>query len=278
MKPKILICWLFVLSFIGNLWSQDIIIKKDNSELKTKVIEVNEDKIVYKSFDFLDGPLRSISTSNVLMIIYQNGKRESFTADRVLQSNKSISSFEKSNIEQQEKQYSAEANRTKLGFIVGGKGGYFIPYDQNFSEIYGSGFMGGLVLGYWGENAAIDIDCRYFSKDGKPYTIGNVDYGSCHMNLTPLTFSGYWIPYSHNNFLIYIGAGLGACFIEESLSYSSMGQSGTVKASITGHEVHTSGGIKFRPFYVEAIFSSIGSKETEDKDFGGIILSFGLFF
>ncbi len=55
---------------------QDIIIKKDKTELKAKVIEIGDDKIKYKKWELQDGPLYSINKTEVFMIIYMNGQRE----------------------------------------------------------------------------------------------------------------------------------------------------------------------------------------------------------
>ncbi len=71
---------LLIALFISNtIYSQDILIKKSGEEIKTKVIEITNDVIKYKEFDFLDGPLRNMAISDVFMIIYANGKREHFS-------------------------------------------------------------------------------------------------------------------------------------------------------------------------------------------------------
>lgn len=79
MKKKILFVS-FLIVVIGNAaFTQDIIVKKDYSEIKAKVVEIQDNLIKYKSYDFLDGPLRNIYVSDVLKIIYENGKTEIFT-------------------------------------------------------------------------------------------------------------------------------------------------------------------------------------------------------
>lgn len=60
------------------LFAQDVIIKRNGDEIKSKVLEINQNTIKYKEFDFQDGPIRNISINDVFMIIYENGKRESF--------------------------------------------------------------------------------------------------------------------------------------------------------------------------------------------------------
>jgi hypothetical protein len=64
----------------GNLLSQDIIYKIDRTEIKAKIVEIQEDFIKYTLFDSPNSPLRNIRVSDVFMIIYQDGKRETFPA------------------------------------------------------------------------------------------------------------------------------------------------------------------------------------------------------
>lgn len=59
-------------------FAQDIIIKKDQTEIKAKVLELEETKIKYKLFEHQDGPTYNISKQDVFMIIYKSGKRETF--------------------------------------------------------------------------------------------------------------------------------------------------------------------------------------------------------
>lgn len=56
--------------------AQDIIVKKNGEEIKSKVIEITPDAIKYKEYDFQDGPLKSIYSSDAAMIIYEDGRRE----------------------------------------------------------------------------------------------------------------------------------------------------------------------------------------------------------
>lgn len=70
---------LCVIMFCGmfmHIHAQDVIIKKSGEELKTKVMEVSSDEIKYKMWDYQDGPLYTISTSDIFMIKYQNGKKD----------------------------------------------------------------------------------------------------------------------------------------------------------------------------------------------------------
>lgn len=75
---KIIFTLLFILFNAAAAFAQDIIVKNDKSEIKAKVLEIDETYIKYKQWDFQDGPIYSIRKANVFMIIYKNGKRETF--------------------------------------------------------------------------------------------------------------------------------------------------------------------------------------------------------
>lgn len=64
------------------LYAQDVIIKTDGSELKGKVTEVATDVIKYHRADNLEGPLYSLPKTEVFMVLYANGTRETFTQPR----------------------------------------------------------------------------------------------------------------------------------------------------------------------------------------------------
>jgi hypothetical protein len=276
-KQLIIICSLAIL-MTSHIFSQDVIIKNDKSEIKAKVIEIQETTIKYKLYDFLEGPLRNISVSEVFMIIYENGKRETFNTVSEIKPVQ-IQTQTVNTQENSSQQLSSEKNNpSNLGFVFGGKGGFYIPYNQTLSEMYGPGFMYGLIIGYWGNRSAIELDFKSYSKSGDPYTYGSVDYSSSRLTLTPLTITAYWIPYSSGHFCTYVGGGLGACFINESLSMTALGQNASGETSLTGFEFHSTGGIRFKPFYFEASFSSVFVSGYKDLNFGGIILGFGLFF
>ena len=64
---------LFLILTCGQLFAQDIIIKKNGEEIKSKVEEITTDLVKYREFDNLTGPLYNIPLAEVFMIKYQNG-------------------------------------------------------------------------------------------------------------------------------------------------------------------------------------------------------------
>ncbi|MCS4433071.1 hypothetical protein [Aquiflexum gelatinilyticum] len=101
MKPSLKIYLLFFMFCSFNLFGQDLIITNSKEELKTKIIEIEELLIKYKKFDFQDGPIYSIKKSEVFLIIYSNGTRETFNEKVVesenqnLKKGKNVSDYEK---------------------------------------------------------------------------------------------------------------------------------------------------------------------------------------
>ncbi len=62
-----------------HLHAQDVIVKKDDSTILAKVLEVTETNIKYKKHSNQTGPTYTISIENVRAINYQNGEKEDFS-------------------------------------------------------------------------------------------------------------------------------------------------------------------------------------------------------
>lgn len=75
MFTAVLIC------MITTIHAQDVIVKTDKSEIKSKVTEITETSIKYKKWDNVDGPMYNIAKDEVFMIIYANGQREVIKKD-----------------------------------------------------------------------------------------------------------------------------------------------------------------------------------------------------
>ena len=59
---------------------QDAIYKKDKTKLDAKVLEVGNWDVKYKSAANPDGPVYTISKSDIVIIIYQNGTSDIFSS------------------------------------------------------------------------------------------------------------------------------------------------------------------------------------------------------
>lgn len=60
----------------GQAVAQDIITKKDATEIQAKVIKVGSTEIEYRPWNNLDGPLYTIPLNEVFTIKYENGQRD----------------------------------------------------------------------------------------------------------------------------------------------------------------------------------------------------------
>lgn len=59
-------------------FAQDVIIKVNGEEIKSKILEVNQTEVKYKNFDYQSGPSYTVSKSEIFMIRYQNGTKDVF--------------------------------------------------------------------------------------------------------------------------------------------------------------------------------------------------------
>ncbi len=78
MKTKILFIALAVMGIAVTASAQDIITKKDGSELEAKVTEVTQTEVKYQRFDNLSGPVYTMPRSEIFMIKYQGGMKDVF--------------------------------------------------------------------------------------------------------------------------------------------------------------------------------------------------------
>lgn len=87
---KSLIVFLIFFSSMSS-YAQDVITKKDGTDIQAKILEVTPTEIKYKRFDNQTGPTFSSLISDLIMVRYENGTNEVFNQ------NKSISSSSGSN-------------------------------------------------------------------------------------------------------------------------------------------------------------------------------------
>ena len=79
MKAKVSIIFTFLVIIISqSIVAQDIIIKKDNSEIKCKIKEIGLDEIKYTLPEYSEDVTFAIDKDNVLKIIFENGKELTF--------------------------------------------------------------------------------------------------------------------------------------------------------------------------------------------------------
>jgi hypothetical protein len=80
MMKKLVLAIAFILA-TGVAIAQDVIVMKDGSTLLGKVAEISNEEIKYKKWSNPDGPLYSISRSEIMSINYQNGEVDRFMVE-----------------------------------------------------------------------------------------------------------------------------------------------------------------------------------------------------
>ena len=80
---SILIMAVFLLCIADTALSQDVILKKDNTTILSKVLEITNTEIKYKKWSNQDGPTYSINRSEATSINYQSGEVDRFNNNTV---------------------------------------------------------------------------------------------------------------------------------------------------------------------------------------------------
>ena len=78
---KSIMCLFVVILFTTTSYSQDVIFKRNGSQVKAKIIEIGTSEIKYKVPGNPDGPVYAIDKNSVNKIVYQNGREEVYVPD-----------------------------------------------------------------------------------------------------------------------------------------------------------------------------------------------------
>jgi hypothetical protein len=159
--------------------SQDIIIKTNGDEIKTKVILIDLGIIQYKKFENLDGPLYNISKSDVFMIKYENGTKDVFGPNSIFNFGRSRN--KNAAVEFKKRGYISTLE-TNLGPLsIGSRSGFSMAvynvHGYQFNDHFSLG--AGFGLHYLDEMyIPLTIDARVFLLKGKirPTINFNVGY------------------------------------------------------------------------------------------------------
>lgn len=136
-----------ILSTLGSLfflftYSQDLIIKKNGDEIKSKVLEVNLGIIKYKKYDNLNGPTFEVKKSDVFIIKYENGTKDIMNA---LKSSSSSNSTQTDNQDEEGNLCFSEKHRSTS--IIYGVSALFGGITS-FDNAGGSFFVGPLIFSF----------------------------------------------------------------------------------------------------------------------------------
>ena len=78
MKKTVFLIICVVFAFNATIFAQDVITKKDGTDIQAKVLEVNTTEIKYKKTDNQNGPIFTSLKSEILMVRYENGTKDIF--------------------------------------------------------------------------------------------------------------------------------------------------------------------------------------------------------
>jgi hypothetical protein len=78
MKKVVLALLIIFIYTIFKVNAQDVILKKDGDDLKSKILEVSTEYVKYKKLENLTGPDYVIAASDIFMIKYENGSKDVF--------------------------------------------------------------------------------------------------------------------------------------------------------------------------------------------------------
>ncbi|MBL4652524.1 MAG: hypothetical protein JKY53_06615 [Flavobacteriales bacterium] len=91
-----LVTVLVITAFSANAIAQDVILKRDDTKVEAKIIEVHDDEIHYKKFSNIEGPTYVIETSKIKSITYQNGDIEEYVQVQEKETPKPTATWQKS--------------------------------------------------------------------------------------------------------------------------------------------------------------------------------------
>jgi len=282
------ILFLLLIGLSSNLiFAQDIIVKTNGDEIKSKILEITSETIKYKEYEFQDGPIRNINISEVFMVIYENGEREMFK-------NKSVpQTIESQNQEMTIKKQNSIDETTSTNKNFGIRAGFFMPMNDAISEIYGNGISFGSDINIWSEKGfGGGISIEYFGKKGEPYLYQQglqIEDADCKISIFPIYLTANYRIANNKEILPYFGAGIGIFLVNEKLNmtvydpYSGVREYLSDKGSDVAFGFHLLTGIHIKFIYFEIKYSygvidASSGAGGSNCNIGGLTISGGLKF
>ncbi len=189
--------------------------------MKVKILEIQENSIKYKPIEFLEGPVRSISLSEVSHIVYEDGKIETFSTLPVQSTSEEIPSASP------QKTLSSKTS-SKIDLLA--RISIQVWNDDDLAEFFGTNFSFG---------AGLEKQLLSHLKIGASFDFAGKSQYEVALNY--FNVGGFvkfsWGDFTTSGFLIYTELGPRAIFIQEkeynsSLTESGFGISGAVGAYV----------------------------------------------
>lgn len=119
MKKLLLILTILVPSVC--IFAQDVIVTSTAQKIDAKILEVSKSEIKYKTTDNLEGPTYILETSDIVCIVYANGKVELYNQDPMAY-NRERDAKEAAAAAERAKQAEAIAKANQTGSLFGNTG------------------------------------------------------------------------------------------------------------------------------------------------------------
>jgi len=160
---KRLICLLTLFLSVITVFSQDVIVNKNGSEIQVKVLEISPTMIKYKLSSNLDGPLRSIAIKDVFLIKYENGSVEYMNSENNTPISANNNDEYRGSDETESNSSSYDGNYFMLGNGLGvSYGGVGLRAQVRFGGNVGFGMHAGVgyypFYGNWGDITGVGYE------------------------------------------------------------------------------------------------------------------------
>ena len=142
MMNKLVVVFALFFGCCFSVFAQDLITKKDGTDIQAKILEITTNEVKYKRFSNLEGPTYSILKSDILLVRYENGEVEMFE-----ESQRSV--YLNTNFELRPgmlyKDYKDYYNTREY---VSQPGDPYTPFWIGFGELFIPG-LGNAIMGEW---------------------------------------------------------------------------------------------------------------------------------
>ena len=145
MKKKLVSAVLLV-GFALSASAQDIITKKDGTDIQAKILEVTVSEVKFKKYNNLDGPTFTMPKTDILIVRYENGENEVFS-----ESQKTVTLNTQNEVYpgMRYKEYKDFYNTREY---VHQPGDPYTPFWIGFGDFFIPG-LGNAITGEWGRAA-----------------------------------------------------------------------------------------------------------------------------
>lgn len=204
MKKTYGLLYIMVILFSFNVYSQDKIYLKNGEKIEAKIIKVTEEKIEYKKFNNLNGPVFEISVDKTQLVIYENGESQILSDEKQRNENDSFNKFNKRNRINLDLIAIGINGPTSISYEIlnkTGSLGFEIPINVHFNSDGISGITSGLNMKF------------YVSKKGKGFYFGpSIGLGVFNWTYKYYGGNGYYYNGNKTDFSVYLGPKIGGQF------------------------------------------------------------------